>query len=193
MKLTLKMQKWLFPVIDRQQAEINRLHESLQEEQQLCKEQFKRSGELQTELEYLYALLAKRSRCRFLLCVFPRMSPILLTIGHKSGWLDFALYSPFEQQEIAHLYFRREATRFVLEDMLVAQKYQTRQIGELLMQEIVSEAQAMGLQRLNGKFGSADRQHFSELATFYKEMGFDVKLATDSLSGELDKTIIPAN
>lgn len=191
MKIIYSIQQWLFPVINRQQCEIDKLGQSLKDTSRMYNEQLAKSRALQAELEYIYSIFLHRNRCCYQLHVFPRQSPLLLTVGHKSNWMNFILYTPYDQQEIANLYFRVEATDLVLEEMQVAPLYQNQQIGGLLMQEIISEAKAMGLQRLTGIFGSKEREHLGELARFYEEMGFEVRVTSGSLSGKITKAIAP--
>lgn len=176
MKIIYSLQQWLFPFIHRQQREIDKLGQSLKDNGQMYNEQLTKTRALEAELEYIYSIFLHRNRCCYQLHVFPRQSPLLLTVGHKSNWMNFILYMPFDQKEIANLYFRAEATDLVLEEMQVSSLHQNQQTGDLLMQEIISEARAMGLQGLTGKFGSTNPEHFEELARFYQEMGFEVAI-----------------
>lgn len=141
MKLITFLRNSLFPSITRQNKQIFRLQEELSQAVQQYQEQAIKQKRLLSEIEYLYSILVHRFGHRYCLLVFPKLPPLLFTAGTQRGRTAFVLYIPSECREIAALVARKMESVLIIDEIEIDQiVFENKQIGTVLVQQIIAEA-----------------------------------------------------
>lgn len=139
----------LFPQLIKQEQQLLTLQNELQQTIKQCQQEtvFKKS--LLQEIEYLYSVLVHNNGYRYRLLVLPNVPPLLCTVGIRHDRTVLVLYMPSDNKEIAHLSLHHAGNTMIIESVVInPMVYGSKQISDLLIQQVVIEAHNLKMQQI---------------------------------------------
>jgi hypothetical protein len=99
---------------------------------------------------------------------------LLIVTSHVSKKKNIIIYVPCEQLEIVTVYTSQIDDMLVISDMILNFVHCDNLIGRYFLQELIRQAEALGLSSIMGDFEESPLISFSEKVQFYKKTGFEV-------------------
>jgi len=168
---------------------LQELEQSLTDTSELLHQRIEEVKVLKSKLRYCNTIYSQRNNCRFRQ-QFDDKPPEkarlhLLTTSFDANKLDIIIYLPHEQKEIATVYEHAADDTLAIDDLSLDFVQCDRIVGKFLLEELIAQANALGLSLIVGQFAKQPGINFDDLVTFYRQAGFEVTENSSEGTGAL--------